>query len=97
MEMRGARVKVPEEQATSLLFNENGTISTGVKNGVLVDKGEWDYDPKTHILTMGPEKEKGLSKILKLSGHELILLSYMSMNDEIVDSTVMTFNKTQDK
>ena len=93
METTRARVKVPEEQAPTIAFDENGTFSYGVKNGAIVNKGKWDFDANTHMLHMSIGKDKGPSRVLKLSGKELILVEYMSINDEILDSTVMTYEK----
>ena len=93
METASARVKVPEEQATTIFFDKNGTFSIGVKNGVIATKGEWDFDANTHMLYMGKGKEKNPARILKLTGNELILVEYTSIDDEILDSTVMTYKK----
>src|SRR5687768_8406547 len=93
MENIGSRVKVPEEQVTNILFNKNGTYTSRVKNGVITQNGEWNYDSRSQILYMGMGKEKGPARVVKLTTNELILVQYLLLNDKIADSIVMTYKK----
>jgi hypothetical protein len=93
METTGSRTKVPEEQVSDIVFNKNGTYSSGVKNGVITNKGEWNYEPKTQMLYIDTGKEKGPERILKLTRTELIMAEFLLLNEKIVDSVVVTYKK----
>jgi hypothetical protein len=93
IETMGNRGKVPDAQIQVVSFNENGTFSAGAKDGMIKHNGKWNYDRNSHILYMGEGDEKGPAKILKLTDKELIDAEYIIMNDKIVDSIVMTYNK----
>jgi len=92
MEIRSTRTKVPENQISQIMLNENGTYSSGVKDGEIKQKGSWNYDVTTNMLGMDNEPKKQ-SRILKLTNKELILSQYFYLNDEIMDSTISTFKK----
>jgi hypothetical protein len=93
METMGSRNKMPDNMITHVVLNKNGTYTVGVKNGVIKRKGIWSYDSKTHDLNMGIEKENVPSRILKLTDNELVRSEYMTLNGEIMDSTVVTYKK----
>ena len=93
MENRVGRSKVPESMVMHVVFNENGTYTTGVKSGVIKQSGEWSYNPKTQMLNIGRENVNSSSRIIKLTRNELISSEYTTSNDVIMDSTVITYKR----
>ena len=93
METRGNRIKVPESMVTHLALNDNGTFTTGVKNGVIKQEGKWIYDAQTQMLIMSRGTDKSATRILKLTSRELISSEYLTLNDEIMDSTILTYKR----
>lgn len=94
METVASRKKIPQSQASSVIFYEDGTYSSGFKEGVIVNKGRWDYDPQTHMLLISSGTNQASSRVLKLTADELILAEYTLMNNEIMDSIVVTYRRS---
>ena len=93
MESAGSRIKVPESQISHILFYKNGTYTTGVKDGLIKQTGEWSYDSNSQMLNMGKGTRKSSSRILKLTGKQFAISQYTIFNDVIMDSIVMTYRK----
>ena len=93
METGSIRNKVPENMVAHFILNKNGTYISGVKNGVIKEEGRWSYDAKTKMLNISSVNGNSSSRILKLTGKELISSSYMTMDGEIIDSTIVTYKK----
>lgn len=93
MEVRGSRIEIPDAQKTTTVFNSDGTSSSKAKGGVIETKSEWSYDPGRKRLLMGAGENKSEERIYKLTKNELILVTYLSVNDQIMDSTVLTYKR----
>jgi hypothetical protein len=93
METQGSRAKVPEAQISQIEFKANGTFTSHVKGGVINHNGNWLYDPGSQVLFVGEGESKEPSHILKLTDKEMIMTQYIRMNNEIMDSVVVTFTK----
>jgi transcription antitermination factor NusG len=93
METRGSRIKVPEENIDHVTFHNNGRYTTKLKDGVIEQTGNLSYDSKTKLLNLTQVENSGVERLHKLTANEMIVAGYLVLNDEIVDSTIMTYKK----
>jgi hypothetical protein len=91
-EQNGYRAPVKDEMKSVTKYNPDGTYTTKVENGIVEKKYKWSYDPSTRWMrVISNEGQTGKSRILKLTGEELITADYMYSNDQLTDSIITTY------
>lgn len=88
-----SRIQVPAEQISRTVYIKDGSFTSGLKNGVIVRKGEWAYDPETKMLQISQGGQTGSIRVVKLTGKELITAEYTLFDDVIRDSLIVTYQK----
>jgi hypothetical protein len=92
MEQNGYRAPVKEEMRSVTKYNADGTYTTKVEKGFVEKKYKWSYDPSTKWMTViANDGHPAKSRILKITGKELITADYIYMNGERTDSVIVTY------